>query len=114
MKSRWGAADVVRGLARTPQAAAIVFIRLYQQCVSPYLGPRCRFHPSCSHYACEAVEAHGFLRGCWLSLRRLLRCHPFHPGGFDPVPAASVRGELGQPTRHEVPRTRSVEGSVAS
>jgi uncharacterized protein len=76
-----------RAIARAPQVAAIVLIRLYQQCVSPYLGPRCRFHPSCSHYACEAMQSHGFLRGGWLAFRRLLRCHPFHPGGVDPVPA---------------------------
>ncbi|WP_397377784.1 membrane protein insertion efficiency factor YidD [Pseudomonas sp.] len=61
-------------------------VRLYQYLISPLLGPRCRFHPSCSHYAVEALERHGALRGSWLSLRRLLRCHPWHPGGYDPVP----------------------------
>jgi len=63
-------------------------VRLYQYLISPLLGPRCRFHPSCSHYAIEALERHGALRGSWLALRRLLRCHPWHPGGYDPVPPA--------------------------
>jgi putative membrane protein insertion efficiency factor len=61
-------------------------IRAYQLTLSPLLGPRCRFYPSCSQYALEAVRAHGALRGCALALRRLLRCHPWNPGGYDPVP----------------------------
>jgi hypothetical protein len=61
-------------------------IRVYQLAVSPLLGPRCRFHPSCSCYAHTAIERHGALRGSWLGARRLLRCHPFSPGGYDPVP----------------------------
>ena len=65
-------------------------IRGYQLIVSPWLGPRCRFHPSCSNYALEAIERHGSLRGSWLALRRVGRCHPFHPGGFDPVPAGKT------------------------
>ncbi|MCW5619877.1 MAG: membrane protein insertion efficiency factor YidD [Burkholderiales bacterium] len=64
----------------------VVFIRLYQYTLSPLLGQRCRFHPSCSDYAIEALSKHGSLRGCWLSLRRLSKCHPWHPGGVDPVP----------------------------
>jgi len=63
-----------------------VLIRVYQRCLSPLLGPRCRFYPSCSQYTLEALQAHGFLRGLWLGLRRIARCHPFHAGGFDPVP----------------------------
>ena len=63
-------------------------IRAYQLVLSPLLGPRCRFHPSCSQYAHEAIEVHGAARGSVLALRRLLRCHPWHPGGYDPVPAA--------------------------
>jgi putative membrane protein insertion efficiency factor len=61
-------------------------IRGYQRLISPLLPPSCRFHPSCSQYALEAVTRHGSLRGGWLAVRRLARCHPFHPGGYDPVP----------------------------
>jgi putative membrane protein insertion efficiency factor len=61
-------------------------IRVYQLALSPLLGPSCRFYPSCSQYGLEAIEAHGALRGSWLTARRICRCHPFHPGGFDPVP----------------------------
>ena len=63
-----------------------ILIRIYQLGISPLLGPRCRFYPSCSQYALEAVAAHGSMRGSWLALRRLARCHPFSAGGFDPVP----------------------------
>jgi uncharacterized protein len=63
-------------------------IRLYQLVISPLLGPRCRFYPSCSTYAVEALQRHGALRGSWLAVRRLGRCHPWNPGGPDPVPPA--------------------------
>ncbi len=61
-------------------------IRAYQLVLSPVLGANCRFHPSCSEYAREAIESHGAARGSWLSLKRLGRCHPFNQGGSDPVP----------------------------
>ncbi|MGD0501412.1 MAG: membrane protein insertion efficiency factor YidD [Steroidobacteraceae bacterium] len=61
-------------------------IRVYQWTLSPLLGPRCRFHPSCSCYTHEAIARHGAIRGLWLGARRLLRCHPFVEGGYDPVP----------------------------
>jgi uncharacterized protein len=61
-------------------------IRGYQLAISPMLGPRCRFYPSCSCYAHSAIERYGIARGGWLGLRRLLRCHPFNAGGYDPVP----------------------------
>ncbi len=77
---------------RLVQGLLIALIRIYQAVVSPWLGPRCRFHPSCSHYACEALHTHGVARGGWLSVRRVLRCHPFHRGGFDPVPPAGLDG----------------------
>jgi uncharacterized protein len=65
---------------------AAFLIRLYQWTLSPWLGGGCRFYPSCSNYALEAIHLHGVLRGGWLTLRRLGKCHPFHPGGFDPPP----------------------------
>ena len=61
-------------------------IRAYRYLLSPLWGSRCRFHPSCSHYAETAIATHGVFRGGWLALRRIGRCHPWHPGGFDPVP----------------------------
>lgn len=67
-------------------------IRGYRLLVSPFLGPTCRFHPSCSRYALDAIERHGALRGSWMTIRRLGRCHPWHPGGFDPVPPAHDSG----------------------
>lgn len=70
----------------------IVLIRFYQFAVSPLLGPRCRFYPSCSAYAVEALRRHGLLRGGWLALRRLTRCHPLNEGGVDPVPPAHNHG----------------------
>lgn len=65
----------------------------YRRWISPALPARCRFYPSCSAYALEAVETHGAARGFHLAVRRLLRCHPFHPGGYDPVPPARGRTE---------------------
>jgi uncharacterized protein len=62
------------------------FIRAYQRFISPLLGPRCRFYPTCSQYAVEAIERHGPVKGVWLALRRIVRCHPLNPGGHDPVP----------------------------
>src|SRR5437660_86550 len=64
----------------------LVPVRVYRRFISPILPPSCRFHPSCSAYAVEALTKHGALRGSWLALRRLLRCGPWHPGGYDPVP----------------------------
>jgi putative membrane protein insertion efficiency factor len=71
------------------RSAVIRALRLYKILISPLLPAACRFHPSCSEYAAEAVEVHGVPRGLWLSLRRLTRCHPFSKGGFDPVPPPS-------------------------
>lgn len=67
----------------------IALLRSYKRFISPLLGPRCRFEPSCSQYAMTAIATHGPLRGGWLAVRRLGRCHPFHPGGYDPVPDAA-------------------------
>jgi len=63
----------------------VSLLKFYKAAVSPWLPPSCRFHPTCSEYACEAIERHGALRGSAMGLRRLLRCHPFHSGGYDPV-----------------------------
>jgi putative membrane protein insertion efficiency factor len=61
-------------------------VRGYRRVISPMLPPACRFTPTCSDYAYQAIERYGALKGTWLALRRILRCHPFHPGGYDPVP----------------------------
>ena len=66
--------------------ALVLPIRLYQVLISPLLPPVCRFHPTCSQYTRIALEKHGPIKGLYLGLRRILRCHPFHPGGHDPVP----------------------------
>jgi putative membrane protein insertion efficiency factor len=68
----------------------IFLIRVYQLTLSRLIGPVCRFHPSCSHYAVACLEQHGALRGSFLTVRRLAKCHPFHPGGFDPPPPKGV------------------------
>ncbi len=64
----------------------IWLVRGYQLFISPFVPPSCRFHPTCSHYAIEALQKHGAVKGFWLALRRIARCHPWHPGGHDPVP----------------------------
>lgn len=73
-------------MRRAGNAAGLAMIHLYQRWISPYTPPSCRFFPSCSEYAAQAVTRYGLFRGSWLALRRLLRCHPLHPGGYDPVP----------------------------
>ena len=64
----------------------LLLIRGYQLAISPMLGSRCRFYPSCSDYSMAALRRHGLFRGLWLAVRRIGRCHPWHPGGYDPVP----------------------------
>jgi putative membrane protein insertion efficiency factor len=70
----------------------ILLVKLYQWCLSPFFGGQCRFYPSCSVYAAEAIDTHGALRGTWLAIRRIGRCHPWHPGGVDPVPPVKDEG----------------------
>ena len=64
----------------------IGLIKLYQIILSPMIGPTCRFQPSCSYYAINAITEHGLIKGCWLSLKRIVKCHPLNDGGYDPVP----------------------------
>jgi len=64
----------------------IFLLRAYRTLLSPFLGRNCRFHPSCSVYAIEALQRHGAIKGGWLAFRRVTRCHPWNPGGYDPVP----------------------------
>jgi putative membrane protein insertion efficiency factor len=82
------AAPETAGAARPSVAARILIVPVigYRRFISPLLPPVCRFAPSCSEYALEALRVHGAVRGLWLAVRRLARCHPFNPGGYDPVP----------------------------
>lgn len=93
-------------------SVALTVLRCYRLAISPALGPCCRFTPSCSAYAVTAIERYGLVHGGWLALRRLLRCHPFHRGGHDPVPdrvrsvalpAADIPGSLARLERSEYP-----------
>ncbi|MGV0997796.1 MAG: membrane protein insertion efficiency factor YidD [Fluviibacter sp.] len=81
-----GLKRVIQVPGKLVQRLLLGLITLYRYTLSPLLGQRCRFYPSCSAYAAEALTQYGPLRGSWLALKRLLRCHPFHPGGHDPVP----------------------------
>jgi putative membrane protein insertion efficiency factor len=84
------AAEPEPGAGRIGPAARvlILLVRAYRRFLSPLLGQQCRFQPTCSAYGLEALQVHGALRGSWLTVRRIGRCHPFHRGGFDPVPPA--------------------------
>jgi uncharacterized protein len=68
------------------KTVALAIIRFYQRFISPLLPPSCRFTPTCSHYGYEAIQEYGFIKGGWLAIKRIGRCHPFNPGGYDPVP----------------------------
>lgn len=85
---------------RCPHSFAVhglqALIRGYQLFISPWIGPRCRFLPTCSDYALDALARHGAIRGGWLTVRRLVRCHPFGGSGFDPVPENDVASRRGQ------------------
>jgi hypothetical protein len=83
--------SLARSVARLPVRLLLGLVRAYQIVLSPLLGGRCRFEPSCSRYAAACLETHGALRGSLLSIVRLCKCHPFHPGGFDPPPAPRER-----------------------
>lgn len=75
------------------QKLGVYLIKAYQYTISPMLGPRCRFTPTCSNYAIDAIKIHGIAIGGWLTLKRILKCHPLHPGGNDPVPSSKQDNE---------------------
>lgn len=77
---------VLSVVSRAVSGLLILFVRAYQVVLSPHIGTCCRFEPSCSAYCIEALRTHGVVSGCWLALRRILRCRPFGPSGYDPVP----------------------------
>ena len=72
----------------------IILINGYRRLISPLFPPSCRFQPTCSQYAIEAIEKFGALRGSWLAIKRILRCHPLHPGGYDPVPPVDSNPDI--------------------
>ena len=87
-------------MSLSPAARALIaLVRFYRRYVSPALPPSCRYHPTCSAYAADALAVHGALRGSWLAACRLARCHPWHPGGNDPVPAPRERRGAGGSSR---------------
>ena len=77
---------ILSAVGRLVSGVLILCVRAYKVAISPHLGNCCRFEPTCSAYCIEALRTHGVLRGCWLTLRRLVRCRPFGPSGYDPVP----------------------------
>ncbi|WP_136067709.1 membrane protein insertion efficiency factor YidD [Modicisalibacter radicis] len=83
---------MARLLRRILTVLLVGLLKVYQYLISPLLGPRCRFWPSCSNYAIEALRLHGPARGGWLALKRIAKCHPWHAGGIDPVPACDDCG----------------------
>lgn len=93
--SKLPAVSLVNASVNAISRAVVVLLRaliwVYQRAISPFLGQNCRFHPTCSCYMAEALESHGPLRGFYLGVRRIGRCHPLHPGGLDPVPPAQKK-----------------------
>ena len=81
-----GFRSIASGIETVFRFLLLGLLALYRKLVSPLLPPACRFHPTCSAYAAEAVRAHGAAKGSFLALKRVLRCHPFNPGGYDPIP----------------------------
>ncbi|MFT3929299.1 MAG: membrane protein insertion efficiency factor YidD [Spongiibacteraceae bacterium] len=92
----------------------VAMIYGYRWCISPLLGQRCRFHPSCSQYAIEALQTHSLVRAMWLTVARLGRCHPWHPGGYDPVPPCNCGSSSQQHVNLSPPRKVSTDLQKAS
>ncbi|WP_021592693.1 membrane protein insertion efficiency factor YidD [Actinomadura welshii] len=111
MRSRQGTQVPAQHQAGRPGPAAavlILLVRAYRRFLSPLLGQQCRFQPSCSAYGLESLQVHGALRGTWLTARRIARCHPFNPGGYDPVPPKKTsRTNPSGASGGAGPRTRS-------
>jgi len=93
--------------------ALLAAVGFYSRAISPALPPRCRFYPTCSAYAAEAIDRHGAARGSWLAVRRILKCAPWHPGGVDPVPAAPGTGGPARASSTGVPAAASPEPARA-
>jgi uncharacterized protein len=93
----WTAISVLR---RAPQLVLVALLRIYQTVVSPLTGPTCRYYPSCSSYALQAVQRHGAVRGTWLAARRLGRCHPWAAGGVDDVPRVRTSDSTARSAGH--------------
>jgi len=91
----------------------LLAVRAYQVCLGPFFGGGCRFHPSCSNYAAEAIERHGARHGSWLAVRRVLRCHPFSAGGVDLVPRAAELPATGQAAEGRGAAGREAGGEFA-
>jgi putative membrane protein insertion efficiency factor len=105
------AVRVLRLAVRAPRYVPVYLLKAYRLLISPLYGQTCRFYPSCSAYALEAFETHGVFRGGYLTVRRLLRCHPWNPGGIDPVPPLRRRTPMDRAdesaaTRNDAPSTR--------
>lgn len=83
-------------IGQVPKRFLKGLVRAYQVTLSPFIGHQCRFYPTCSHYALQALDEHGALRGGWLAAKRIARCHPFHSGGFDPVRPEQATRPLAQ------------------
>jgi len=90
-------AGLIRGMGFLPARVVIILLKGYHHWISPYMLPACRFYPTCSVYAVEVIGSHGLVKGGYLALKRLLKCHPFHPGGVDYPPEPASRKERPQP-----------------
>lgn len=107
-------ATISRSISQALIRAMVGVLKVYQWALSPFLGSNCRFYPSCSQYSIEALQHHGVLRGVWLTLRRLVKCHPYHSGGFDPVPLkqeCSSQDALLDSSLHRLPDEASHQAS---